>query len=71
VTARRPVVEVIAPSSAPHLQAIAAEIRAEIAKRFEALPAEALQRLHREGARILEEREAFDRLMREVALPPQ
>lgn len=62
-TSRDPdrVVEVIAPSNAPHLARIADELAVQVLKQIDALPTEALSRLLREGEAIAQGREEFER----------
>ena len=70
MTLRRPdqVVEVFAPTAAPHLARIADEIAARVLKEIEALPTDTLRRLLRAGAEIAEPREEFDQFLRRVGV---
>jgi hypothetical protein len=60
------VVTVIAPSNAPHLGAIAAEIETQLLKQIETLPTDALRHLLRVGAEIARARAEYDRFRRRI-----
>jgi hypothetical protein len=70
MTTPRPdqVVTVIAPSNAPHLARIAADIERQLLKQISALPTGALLRLLREGEAIAQACEEFERFRRRIGV---
>jgi hypothetical protein len=70
MTVSRPdqVVEVFAPTGAPHLARIADDIQTQLRKQIEALPTDALRRLLRAGAEIEQRREEFERFRRRIGI---
>ena len=63
-----PVVEVFAPSGAPHLARIADEIAGQVRQEIEALPPDELRRLLLAGAEIEQDRQAVERFRRRLGI---
>ena len=58
----------IAPTGAPHLARIAAEIQTQLLSQIDTLPTDALRRLLREGDAIAQAREEFERFRRRIGV---
>jgi hypothetical protein len=68
VKSRDPVVEVFAPSQAPHLSRNAADIETQLLKQIETMPTEALRHLLRVGADVARARNEYERFRRRLGV---